>query len=74
MATFKTDMDAFTAVFFTVLGGKFRLQETEDGYVDVIDDDGETIGDAHRIYSDGWAVHAGEFAGYVPDTQIVMVE
>ena len=78
MATTLTGTEnALEGVYFSVLGGTFKLKKTTvDGYTfhDVVNDDGQVIGSAHRIYSDGWAVHTKPYAGYVPDSQIVMVD
>ena len=50
-------------------GGKFRHYE----HAQVLNPDGDQIGSATRIYSDGWAIHTGPFGGYVPDNQIHFV-
>ena len=74
MTTIKVETDPLAAVFFAVAGGKFRLKSAEDGFVKVLDDDGNIIGSAYRIYPDGYAVETAPYAGYVADSQIEWVD
>jgi len=66
--------DSLTAVMFVIGGGKFRLRKTSEFTAHVLDDDGNVIGSANRIYPDGYAVHTRPFGGYVNDSQIIFVE
>jgi len=82
MATLTGQEDALVGVYYSILGGTFNLRKIvypdmpdyNAKSADVIGQDGSIIGYAHRIYSDGWAVHTKPYAGYVPDSQIVMVD
>ena len=77
MATIRADTSPVAAALFAVAGGKFRMRKDKDGFVPawsagrrVLDDDGNVIGSAHRIYDDGYAVETPPYWGYVPDSQI----
>ena len=70
MATIRADTSPLAATLFAVAGGKFRMRKDKDGFVRVLDDDGNVIGSAHRIYDDGYAVETPPYWGYVPDSQI----
>lgn len=76
MTTITANTDSVMAVWHAVTNGKFILHidsDISENWAQVLDDNGNRIGDAHRIYSDGWAVHTAPFAGYVNDSQVVMV-
>jgi hypothetical protein len=65
-----------SAVWHSLTGGKFILRVTTpgQGWAHVLDDQGNIIGDANQMYSDGgWAVHTKPFGGYVPSSQIIFV-
>lgn len=74
--TIDKDTPPVAAVYFAVLGGKFLLRRVNwsPNVADILNNSGEIIGSAQRIYSDGWSVHTRPFGGYVPDDQIVYVE
>jgi hypothetical protein len=82
MTTISQETDSVAAVFFAVLGGKFRLRLEDPKappgrrFADVLDDQGNRIGGAYDyVYSGtGYAVHTRAFAGYVPEAQIEYVE
>jgi hypothetical protein len=73
--TITQDTSPLAAVTFAVMGGAFIIRKVgwSDNIADVLDNDGNVIGGAHRIYSNGWAVHTRPYGGYVPDSQIVEV-
>jgi hypothetical protein len=75
--TITSETSPVDAVWFAVTGGKFLLHQVRSekygDYVVVLDNNGKQIGDAHRIYADGYAVQTKPYAGYVPDRDIVWV-
>ena len=73
--TITDDTSPTAAVYFAILGGKFYLRRVDwsPNIADVLNDSGEVIGSAHRIYSNSWAVHTKPFGGFVPDSQVVYV-
>ena len=80
MKTIKADTSPFAAALFAVAGGKFKMQKDKDSFVPasppgrrVLDDEGNVIGSAHRIYADGYAVETAPYWGYVPDGHIEWV-
>jgi hypothetical protein len=81
MATINADTNSVEAVWFSLLGGKFRVRLTDDNgpgrrYGQVLDDAGNQIGDASdSIYGGrGFAVHTRPFGGFVPEEQIEFVK
>jgi hypothetical protein len=80
MATIKADTDSVTAVWHSILGGKFRVRLTQDNgpgrrYGFVLDDNDNIIGSAQdTTYGGrGFAVHTRPFGGFVPMEQIEFV-
>ena len=75
--TITAETDSVSAVWFACARGKFILRVQEEfspNWADVLDSQGNVIGDAHQMYSDGgWAVHTAPFAGYVSPSQVVFV-
>ena len=78
--TIREDTSPVAAVWFSLLGGKFRIRLIGDNCPgrrtgDVLDDDGNIIGSAHdSIYGGhGFAVHTKPFGGFVPEDQIDFV-
>lgn len=76
MTTINQETKCVEAVWFAVLGGKFILRKDGDSdrFCYVLDDEGNVIGSAQRIYANGYAVHTKPYAGYVNDKQIVFVD
>jgi len=76
--TITNSTDAFTAVLFTIQDGKFHFRKQKDDkigiFVDVLDDIENKIGEAYRLYTNGYAVRTVPYAGYVPDEQIEWIE
>src|SRR5438477_11596304 len=76
--TINNSTDSVSAVWFSLLGGKFLLridEEFSSTYAEVLDSEGNVIGSANQMYSDGgWAVHTVPFAGYVSPLQVVFVD
>ena len=73
--TITAHTNSVDAVWHALTDGKFILRHDgrDDTFCDVLDDAGNVIGSAHRIYSDGYAVQTRPFGGYVSDKQIVFV-
>jgi len=74
--TITNETDSVTAVWHSLTGRKFFLRidpNISETFADVIGENGEVIGSASRIYSDGWAVQTRPFGGYVPDEQCIIV-
>lgn len=72
--TINADTNPLAAVWFAILGRKFLLHEYTDGYAYVLNDDGQIIGEAHRMSkSGGWSVHTIPFGGVVSADQIMFV-
>jgi hypothetical protein len=73
--------DSVSLVVATLLGKvRYRLRvanvaeaTARSGWATVIDDAGNQIGHATRIYSDGWSVQTKPFGGYVNDSQVEIV-
>lgn len=83
--TITNETNPITAVWHSITGGKFRVRLTIDKYNsdqpgkrygDVLDNDGNRIGDASDyIYGGrGFAIHTRPFGGFVPLEQIEFVE
>jgi hypothetical protein len=78
--------DSVTSVWAMCLGtGKYLLRRDKgtatyhdsiaSKWAQVVNEQGERIGDAHQMYADGgWAVHTRPFAGYVSPDQIQFVD
>jgi len=73
MATIRDDTSPVVAVFFAVAGGKFRFRHV-DGFIQVLDDSDQVIGDAHPMPMGGYAVHTRPFAGHVDEAQVIWVD
>lgn len=81
------ELDAVSAVWHSLMGGKFRVRlsawpnepvDTRPGhrFGDVLDEDGTVIGSAHdSTYGGrGFVVHTKPYGGFVPCDQIEFVE
>jgi hypothetical protein len=80
MTTIKADTDSVTAVWFSILGGKFRIRLSQDDgpgrrIGEVLDDSGNVIGSAqdYTYGGNGFAVHTRPFGGFVPMEQVEFV-
>jgi len=74
--TIHNDMNPLAAVYYWLFGGRFVLRYYSDcrDCAMVLDENKNTIGEAHAMRTGGWAVHTKPFSGYVPSSQIVFVE
>ena len=81
MKTIKEDTNPVTAVWFALMGGKFRVRlhvedhPTVSRWGDVLDDDDNVIGSASDfIYGGrGFAIHTKAYGGFVPSENIDFV-
>lgn len=81
MSVLSPDSSPVGAVMYVILGGRIRVQLTEDldpsrrsGHV--VDEDGNIIGTAtsYPYGASGFSVHTEPFAGFVPVSQVEFVD
>ena len=78
--TIREDTPSVAAVWFSLTGGRFRVEKTSDDGPGqwsgrVLDDDGNSIGSAgsYPYGTRGASIHTRPFAGFVPIDQIDFV-